>query len=143
MATAAKPGIGAILNRWDTSGSSGVWQEIAEVTNLSWSGASRNTIEVFRLNNTTEYTNKLQGTLNGGEISATVLFTYAGFQQLKTDLETRGNINYQIVLPDGEGLEWSGFVQELPLDIGADDVMQSEVVFAVDEDVAFLQTATP
>ena len=143
MATNAKPGIGAKLNRWDTSATVGVWEEIVEVTALSWGGASRNVIETFKLNNPDDYVNKLQGVINAGTISATVNFTRAQFTQLKADFETRGNISYQIVLPDGEGLEWSGFISELPLDIGADDVMQGEVTFEIDGKVNFLSTATP
>lgn len=142
MSTNSKPGIGAILNRWDDSASVGVWEEIVEVTNLGWGGASRNVIEVFKLNNADDYVNKIQGVLNASSITATVLFTKAGFVQLKADLETRGSRNYQIVLPDGEGLEWSGFISELPLDMGSDDVMQGEVTIEVDGKVDFVSSAT-
>lgn len=143
MSTNAKPGIGAKLNRWNDSGTTGVWEEIVEVTNLGWGGVSRNVIEVFKLNNADEYVNKLQGVLNAGSVSATVLFTQAGFQMLKTDVETRGSRNYQIVLPDGQGLEWSGFISELPLDIGSDDVMQGEITLEIDGKMDFLSSATP
>lgn len=143
MATSAKPGIGAKLNRWSTLGTTGKWIEIAEVTNLSWSGISRNVIETFKLNNADDYINKLQGVLNAGSISATINYTKADFDQMKNDMETRGNIQYQIVLPDGEGIEWDGFITELPLDIGSDDVMQGDVTFEVDGKADFLSTATP
>lgn len=143
MSTNAKPGIGAILNRWDLSASTAVWQEVVEVTALSWSGASRNVIEVFKLNNADDYVNKVQGILNAGSISATILFTQAQFILMKADLETRGSLQYQIVMPDGEGLEFSGFISELPLDMGSDDVMQGEVSFEIDGKIDFLSTATP
>lgn len=142
MATNAKTAIGARLNRWNTVGTSGAWQEILEVTSLSWDGVQRNIIEVFKLNNADRYVNKLQGILNAGTITATILFTRDQFIQLKTDLETLGNIDYQIVLPDGEGIEFAGFIAELPLDLGSDDVMQGDVVFAIDGSVDFLSTAT-
>lgn len=143
MATVAKPGIGAKLNRWDVVGTTGIWRTIAEVTNLSWSGASRNVIETFVLNNADDYVNKLQGILNAGSITASINFSKDQFNELKTDLETRGNVQYQIVLPDGEGLEWDGFITELPLDIGADDVMQGDVTFEIDGKLDFVSVATP
>lgn len=143
MSTQARPGIGAVLNYLDDSGSTSVWVEITEVTNLSWDGATRESIEVFRLNNSSEYVNKIQGILNANSMSATILYTKAQFAVLKTHLETRGNKSYQIVLPDGAGLEWDGFISELPLDMGSDDVMQGDVVFEIDEKADFLSTATP
>ncbi len=142
MSTNAKAGFGAILNRWDDSTSVGVWEEILEVVSISWEGATRESIEVYVLNASDDYVNKLQGVMNAGAVTATVLFTKNGFAQLKTDLETRGDRDYQIVLPDGEGLEWSGFISELPLDITSDDVMQGDVVFQINGKADFLSVAT-
>lgn len=142
MSTEAKPGIGAVLNRWDDSTSTGVWEEIVEVTNLSWDGISRESIEVFKLGNSDDYVNKVQGVLNANTISATVLYTQAQFIQLKADIETRGGRDYQIVLPDGEGIEWTGFITELPLDIGSEDVMQGDVTFEIDGKADFVSTAS-
>jgi hypothetical protein len=137
MPTTAKTAIGAILNRQN-----GVaWEEIVEVTSLSWDGVSRNIIEVFQLNNSDLYVNKLQGILNSGTITATILYNETQFGKLKTDLETLGNKKYQIVLPDGEGIEFNGFISELPLDMGSDDVMQGDVVFAIDGPVELQATA--
>lgn len=143
MSTNAKPGIGAVLNRWNTVPSTPVWQEIVEVTSLGWGGTSRNVIETFKLNNPDDYVNKLQGVLNAGSVTATINFTQAQLITLKADQETRGSLQYQIVFPDGEGLEWSGFITELPLDLGSDDVMKGDVVFEIDGKVNFLSTATP
>jgi len=142
MATNAKPGIGAKLNRWNSALSTPAYEEIVEVTNLSWDGPSRDSIEVFKLNNSDEYVNKAQGVLNANTVTATILFTRNQFIQLKTDLETRGNIDYQIVLPDGEGIEWSGFITELPLDIGSEDVMQGDVTFEIDGKADFVSVAS-
>ncbi len=142
MSTAAKPGIGAVLNRWDDSTSVGVFAEIVEVTNLSWDGPSRESIEVFKLGNSDDYVNKVQGVLNANTISATILFTHDQFIQLKSDLETRGGRDYQIVLPDGEGIEWTGFITELPLDIGSEDVMQGDVTFEIDGKADFVSAAS-
>lgn len=138
MSTNANTGIGAVLNRWASS----AFEEIVEVTNLSWDGASRESIEVFRLNNSDNYVNKIQGVLNANTITATVLYTKNQFAKLLIDLETRGVRDYQIVLPDGEGIEWSGFITECPLDMGSDDVMQGDIVFEIDAKCDFLSVAS-
>ena len=147
MATSAKPGIGAVLRRWATEpidSTTGIWKTIAEVTSLSWSGVSREVIETFVLNNADDYVNKLQGILNAGQISATINYTREQFFDLKQEAETRGNNQYQLELPDGEALEWDGFISELPLDpIGSDDVMQGEVTFEIDGKPDFVSSATP
>ena len=138
MSTTGKPGIGAQLSRYK----GGVWVRIAEVTNISWDGASRESIEVFKLDTTDEYVNKVQGVLNANSISATIVYTHAEFTLLKAELETRGNGDYQISLPDGQGIEWSGFVSELPLDIGSGDVMQGDVTFMIDGKADYMSSAT-
>lgn len=142
MATNAKPGIGATLNRWDSTLSTPAWEEIVEVTALGWGGSSRNVIETFKLNNADDYVNKLQGVLNAGSITATINFTQAQFITLKADMETRGNQEYQIVFPDGEGLEFAGFISELPLDFNSDDVMQGEVTIEIDGKPDFVSAAS-
>lgn len=142
MSTLAKVGFGTVFNKWDTSTSVGTWTEIAEVTNISWEGASRETVEVYVLNASDDYVNKLQGVLNAGSVSLTILYTKAGFLALKTDLETRGDEEYQIVLPDGEALEFAGFVSELPLDISSDDVMQGDVVIQINGKADFVSAAS-
>ena len=142
MSTNAKPGIGVVLNRWDSTLSTPAWEEIVEVTALGWGGASRNVIETFKLSNADDYVNKLQGVLNSGSVTATINFTRAQFITLKADMETRGNQEYQIVFPDGEGLEFAGFVTELPLDLNSDDVMQGEVTFEIDGKADFVSSAS-
>lgn len=143
MATSAKPGIGAKLNRWAVTGTTGAWEEIVEVTNLGHDGMSATIIETKKLNDTDRYINKLKGFLNAGQINATINFTQNGYETLKGDFESATNVFYQIILPDGQGLEWEGpGVSELPLEIGGDDVMQMEVSFDIDGKPDFVTTAT-
>lgn len=145
MSTNAKTGHGTVLRRWTVSGidsTTGTWEEIVEVTAISFSGASREVIETFILNNVDDYVNKLQGVLNAGTVSATINYTRNQYNKLKQELETRGSNQYQIELPDGEALEFDGFISELPLDIGSDDVMQGEVVFEIDGKVDFVSSAS-
>lgn len=145
MATNAKTGHGTILRRWMVTGidsTVGQWEEIVEVTAISFSGASREVIETFILNNVDDYVNKLQGVLNAGSVSCTINYTRNQYNKLKQELETRGSNQYQIELPDGEALEFDGFISELPLDIGSDDVMQGEVVIEIDGKVDFVSEAS-
>lgn len=145
MSTLAKPGIGAVLRRWATEAidsTTGQWVEIVEVTAVSWGGVSREVIETFKLNNADDYVNKLQGVLNGGSITFTINYTREQYFDLKAEMETRGNNQYQLELPAGEALEFDGFITELPLDIGSDDVMQGEVVIEIDGKPDFLSAAT-
>lgn len=145
MSTNAKPGIGATLRRWATEAidsTTGQWVEIVEVTAISIGGASREVIETFKLNNADDYVNKLQGILNAGSISVTINYTREQFMDLKQEMETRGNNQYQIELPDGEALEFDGFITELPLDIASGDVMQGEVVFEIDGKPDFVSAAS-
>lgn len=145
MATNAKTGHGTVLRRWavqSIDSTTGQWEEIAEVTAISWGGATREVIETFVLNNPDDYVNKLQGVLNAGSVSVTLNYTKAQFAKLKEELETRGSNDYQIELPDGEALEFAGFITELPLDIGSDDVMQGEMVIEIDGKADFVSSAT-
>ena len=142
MATGARPGIGAKLNRWDTSASTGVWDTLSEVFAIDWGGATREVLTAFKLDNVDDYVNKLQGTLNGNSVTVSIYFTKNQFAELKTDQETRGNMNYQIVFPDGEALEWEGFITELPVALGSDDVMSGEVVIEIDGKPDFVSVAS-
>lgn len=141
MSTIAQVGIGARLDRWRTVGTSGSWERVVEVTALSWDGITRNVIETFVLDNSDDYVNKLQGILNAGSITATINYSKDEFNTLKNDMETRGSRPYRIVLPDGEGIVFDGFITELPLDIGSDDVMAGDVAIEIDGSVDFQSTA--
>jgi hypothetical protein len=138
MSTEAKVGIGVSMRRKNGS----LWQVLAEVTAISIGGTSREVIETFKLNNTDDYVNKLQGVLNAGSISVSMNYTKAQWLVLKSDLETRGTRNYQIRLPDGEALDFYGFITEMPLDLGSDDVMQGDITFEIDGKPDFLTAWT-
>ena len=129
-----------MLNRWDEGSSD--WEEITEVTNLSWDGISRNSIEVANLNTPDEYSNKIQGVLSANSITASINYTRDEWIKLIEDIETRGNKMYQIVFPNGEGLEWEGFIMEVPLDMGSDAQMGGDVVFEIDGKADFVSAAS-
>lgn len=145
MSTEAKPGIGATFRRWaieTIDSTTGVWKDLVEVTSISWGGVSREVIETFKLNNSDDYVNKLQGVMNAGSVTLTINYTREQYFDLKQEMETRGNQQYQLELPDGEALEFEGFITELPLEIGSDDVMQGDLVIEIDGKPDFVSSAT-
>lgn len=138
--TNAKPGFGAILNRANDAGTA--WVKFAEVTAISWSGPSREIIETFILDAPSNYVDKLQGTLNPGSLTCNVNYTRLEFTDIKLQLETRGVRQYQLKLPDGEALEFDGFIAEMSLDVGSDDVMQGELTVEVSGQPVFVAVAS-
>ena len=128
MATDAIPGLHAQIYYWNGSS----YTEIAEVTNIGWDGPTREVIEIANLNTVDEYMNKIQGVLNANNITCSINYTGAQWATLIDHLETRGNKFYRITLPDGFGIEWEGFLSEVPLDIPSDAQMAGEVVFSID-----------
>ena len=138
MATQAQVGLGTILNRWNGS----AWVEIVEVVSLSWGGPTRNVIDVAKLNTPDEYINKLQGMLDAGTVTASIMYVLSQYNTLRNDLETRGNQMYQIAFPDGEGIEFEGFVSEIPMEINTDDAMQGDVVFVIDGKADFVSAVS-
>lgn len=138
MATNAQVGLGAVLNRWNGSD----WEEIAEVGSISFDGPTRTVIDVANLNTVDEYINKLQGMLDAGSLSCEIQYIKAQYTTLRTDMETRGNVMYQVAFPNGEGLEFEGFVSELPLDIVTDDSMKHQVTFVIDGKADFLSAVS-
>ena len=142
MSSNARTAIGLIFNRWNTDGTTGVWQEILECTNVDWGGLQVNVAETFPLNTVDRYVNKKKGSINSGQITVDVNYLFDQFYQLKQDAEASANGMYQVVLPNGEALEFDGFPVTLPLSLSADAVMQSSIVFEIDGKLDFVSTAS-
>lgn len=133
--------VGAVLNKWDAV--AGAWVEIAQVGSIDWSGPSREVIEYFALNSPTSYINKAKGRMNAGQMTISLFYTSEVFIRMKTDLEDNSTIfDYQIVLPNGEGLEFSGFPVELPLSMTAEEVMSGDLMLEIDGEASFLSSAS-
>jgi hypothetical protein len=80
--------------------------------------------------------------LNAGSITFTINYTREQFFDLQQEMETRGNNQYQLELPDGEALEFDGFITELPLDIDSADVMQGEIAIEISGKPEFVSAAS-
>jgi hypothetical protein len=131
-------GVGAKLSYWDEDASEYV--EITEVDSLGWDGTSRNVVEVGGLNPEDFHVRKLQGLLNAGAVTATIRYKFDQYLTLKEQEETRGNFFYLIELPDGAGLEWEGFISELPINLADAEVMQGDVTFQIDGAMDFISS---
>jgi len=115
----AKSGIGVSFQRWAAVGSSGDWEEIAEIRSITGPSMTRDTIDTTTLNTEGGYRTFITGFRNPGTIALSMNYTRAGYEALKDDFESDDLQNYRIVLPDDDEtvLEFEGIVTEIPLTI--------------------------
>jgi predicted secreted protein len=123
-------GVGTIIQKWDGASA---WDRIAEVTNISGPGMSREMIDVTSLDSTSGYREFIAGFRDAGTIVLSMNFTRAGLDMFLTDFESNDVQNYEIVLPDTDktSLEFEGLVQEFPLTIPTDSQVTMEVTIKV------------
>ena len=122
-------GVGTIIQKWSISSSA--WSAIAEVTNISGPGMTRDLIEVTSLSSTGGYREFIAGFRDGGTVVLSMNYTRAGLDEFLADFESNVIQNYEIVLPDGTSLEFEGFVQEFPLTIPTDSQITMETTIKV------------
>ena len=122
-------GVGTIIQKWAIGSS--VWNSIAEVTNISGPGMTRDLIEVTSLDSTDGYRKFIAGFRDGGNVVLSMNYTRAGLDEFLADFESDVIQNYEIVLPDGTSLEFEGFVQEFPLTIPTDAQITMETTIKV------------
>lgn len=115
----AKSGVGVSFQRWAAVGSSGDWEEIAEIRSITGPSMTRDTIDTTTLNTEGGYRTFITGFRNPGTIALSMNYTRAGYEALKDDFESDDLQNYRIVLPDDDEtvLEFEGIVTEIPLTI--------------------------
>lgn len=106
-------GIGTIIQKWSISSSA--WTAIAEVTNISGPGMTRDLIEVTSLDSTGGWREFIAGFRDGGNVVLSMNYTRAGLDEFFADFTSDVVQNYEIVLPDGTSIEFEGFCQEFPL----------------------------
>ncbi|MCK9525929.1 MAG: hypothetical protein M0R49_08375 [Limnochordia bacterium] len=115
----AKSGVGVSFQRWAAVGSSGDWEEIAEIRSITGPSMTRDTIDTTTLNTEGGYRTFITGFRNPGTLALSMNYTRAGYEALKDDFENDDLQNYRIVLPDDDEtvLEFEGIVTEIPLTI--------------------------
>ena len=121
-------GVGTIIQKWDGASS---WDAIAEVTNISGPGMTRDLIEVTSLDSVGGWREFISGFRDGGTVVLSMNYTRAGLDSFFADFESDDKANYEIILPDGTSLEFEGLVQEFPLTIPTDSQITMEVTIKV------------
>lgn len=129
----AVAGVGTLFRRWNGS----AWVELAEITNISGPGMTRDVIDVTSMTSTGGYREFIAGFRNPGTMNLTMNFRRDTYDLLKSDFESDELQNYEIVLPDTENttFEFEGLVTELPLSIPPDDKISAEVVIQISGEV--------
>lgn len=128
----AVSGLGTRVLRWNSEGSAG-WEDIAEVSNASGPGMTRDFIEVTSFQSAGGYREFIAGFRDGGTVSLTMNFVSSSYMLMKNDFEEDSPQYYQIVLPDtnNTSLVFPGLVTELPLEIPTDDKITANVTIKI------------
>lgn len=122
-------GVGSKFNRWSVSG--GIWQAVAECKSISGPTMTREMIDVTNLDSTGGYREFIPSFRDGGTVTLSINFTFAGYLLLKQDFQSDTLVNYEILLSDGTSIEFSGYVQDLPINVKFDDAVTSEITIKV------------
>lgn len=127
--SSAFSGVGSKFRRWSGT----AWVSIAEIKTISGPTMTREMIDVTSLDSTGGYREFIPSFRDGGTITLSMNFTFAGYVLLKRDFQsdTAIPINYEILLSDGSSIEFSGYVQDLPISVKFDDVVTNEVTIKV------------
>lgn len=129
MSSNAFSGVGSEFRRY--SGAS--WSKIAEVNSISGPGMSREMIDVTSLDSTGGYREFIPSFRDGGQVTLNMNFTRDGYEELLSDYESDSEVDYEIVLSDSEKttIEFTGYVQELPITISTDDKVGNDCTIKV------------
>ena len=130
-------GVGSKFRRY----SGAAWVAIAEVKSISGPTMSREMIDVTSLDSTGGYREFIPSFRDGGTVTLAMLFTYAGYTLLKTDFQSDTLKDYEILLSDGSSITFSGYVQDLPVNVTFDDAVTSDTTIKVTGEVTVDQNS--
>lgn len=126
MASQAFAGVGTTFSRSDM-GSSPTFTPIAEITGIEGPDKSRGTIDVTSLDSEDGYREFIGGFRDGGTIELEMNYTEDGYDDMNDDYESEDRVDYQIALPNGVILTFSGLVVNLGMAIPLDDKVSAPV----------------
>ena len=132
-------GVGSKFRRWNTI--THLWETIAEVKSIAGPTMTREMIDVTSLDSTGGYREFIPSFRDGGTLKLSMFFTFAGYKKLKLDFQSDVLVNYEIYLGDGSSIEFSGYVQDLPIDVKFSDAVTSEVTIKISGLVTIDQTS--
>jgi predicted secreted protein len=144
---AIKAGVGTKLKMSATQPSN--WSTvnpIANITNITGLGMSKDTIDTTALDTTGGYRTFITGFKNPGTLTFTLMFDSAGYKTLKDSFDSDSPYYIQIELPDkgtshGSRFTFQGLVTEIPLTIPPDDKITCDVTIQISGSVTFEQAA--
>mgnify|MGYP001179127289 CR=1 FL=1 len=121
---------------------------IANITNITGLGMSKDTIDTTALDTTGGYRTFITGLKNPGTLTFTLMFDSAGYNTLKNSFDSDSPYYIQIELPDkpsggshGSTFTFQGLVTEIPLTIPPDDKITCDVTIQISGSVTFEQAA--
>lgn len=132
-------GVGSKFRRWDVQQAK--WVAIAEVKSISGPTMTREMIDVTNLDSTGGYREFIPSFRDGGTVTLSMNFSYAGYTALKADFQSDTLVNYEILLSDGTSVNFSGYVQDLPINVTFDDAVTSDVTIKVSGEVTIDQNS--
>lgn len=126
MASNAFAGVGTVFKRGAVA--------IAEISSISGPNISRGHIDVTNLDSTSGYREFIAGFRDAGEVTLTMNFTFATWQDFKDDIDDDAAVSYSIELPNTEGtiISFDGLVTSLGMAIPFDDKVTSDVTIKID-----------
>jgi len=136
-------GVGTIFRRWNSS--TGEWDSIANVTNITGPGMTRDTIDTTALDTAGGYRTFIAGFRNAGTVVLSMNFERDDYETMKNDFESDTAQNYELVLPDDDqtSLEFEGLITELPLTVPTDDKVSVEVTIQISGQVSLESGSGP
>jgi predicted secreted protein len=125
-------GVGTSFKREDDT-SSGVFNSIAEVNQITGPSMTREFIDVTSLDSTGGYREFIAGFRDGGQVVLNMNFTLLGYEQMRLDFENDDAQNYEIVFSDATAttFDFAGLVTDLPVSIPTDDKVTIDVTIKV------------
>lgn len=113
-------GVGSTFRRWNTT--SGAWEDLSQVRNISQGGMSRAMEDDTALDTPGGYRTKKPGFREPGTWSFELNFNREAYDKLKADFESEDAQFYEVMLPidkdpDNTSWEFEGYVSEIPLTI--------------------------
>ncbi len=126
MASNAFAGVGTVFKRGAVA--------VAEVSSISGPNISRGHIDVTNLDSTGGYREFIAGFRDAGEITLTMNFTFATWQDFKDDIDQEDPVAYSIALSNTEDtiISFDGLVTALGMAIPFDDKVTSDVTIKID-----------
>ena len=131
-------GVGTELHKFDYTN----WVKLANVTNISWDGISRELLEVTSIKSVEDWKEYTTGYMDGGTVQLTLNFTRDSYDSVAADMFNAESMHYKIIIPDENGttFDFLGFITETPIDISTDKQITMTVTLKITSKVYLSNT---